>query len=74
LDRVHFISKVRFAEDAEFLTTIIASNPTRYTFRDYGMQGKFGDYTDLWDHDIDPDTIYVKIGPCNCGLAMTDCR
>jgi mRNA-degrading endonuclease YafQ of YafQ-DinJ toxin-antitoxin module len=63
LDRVHFISQVRFPEDAEFLTTIIESNPIRYTYRDFGMMGEFGDYSGLWDHDIEPDTIYVKIGP-----------
>lgn len=62
LDRVHFISQVRFPEDADFLSTIIESNPTRYTFRDFGMMNRFGNYTGLWDHDIDPDTIYIKIG------------
>jgi hypothetical protein len=62
VDRVHFISQVRFPEDADFLDTIIASNPTRYTFRDFGMMSRFGNYTGLWDHDIDPDTIYIKIG------------
>lgn len=62
LDRVHFISQVRFPEDADFLNTIIESNPTRYTFRDFGMMNRFGNYTGLWDHDIDPDTIYIKIG------------
>jgi hypothetical protein len=62
LDRVHFISQVRVEEDADFLTTIIDSNPMRYTFRDFGMMNRFGNYTGLWDHDIDPDTIYIKIG------------
>jgi hypothetical protein len=62
LDRVHFISQVRHPEDAQFLTTIIESNPNRYTYRDFGMMGEFGDYRGLWDHDIEPDTIYVKIG------------
>jgi hypothetical protein len=62
LDRVHFISQVRFPEDADFLSTIIESNPTRYTFRDFGMMNRFGNYTGLWDHDIDPDAIYIKIG------------
>lgn len=62
LDRVHFVSQVRYPEDAKFLTTIIESNPVRYTFRDFGMMGKFGNYTGLWDYDIDADTIYVKIG------------
>ena len=61
LDRVHFISQVRHKEDSDFLQTIIQSNP-RYTYRDFGMMEKFGNYTGLWDHDIEPDTIYVKIG------------
>ena len=63
LDRVHFISQVRHPEDHEFLKTILASNQRRYTYRDFGEMGRFGDYTGLWDHDIDPDTIYIKIGP-----------
>jgi len=62
LDRVHFISQVRHPEDADYLPRIIASNPQRYTYRDFGMMEKFGNYTGLWDHDIDPDTIYIKIG------------
>ena len=63
LDRVHFVSQVRHPEDAEFLQTIIESNPARYTYRDFGVMNEFGDYRGLWDHDIEPDTIYVKIGP-----------
>ena len=62
LDRVHFVSQVRHAEDALFLTTIVNSNPTRYTFRDHGTMGTFGDYTGLWDYDIDANTVYIKIG------------
>jgi len=62
LDRVHFVSQVRHEEDGEYLIRIIESNPSRYTYRDFGMMQKFGNYTGLWDHDIDPDTIYVKIG------------
>lgn len=62
LDRVHFISQVRHSEDAEFLKTIIESNPSRYTFRDFGTMEHFGDYTGLWDYDIEPDTMYLKIG------------
>jgi hypothetical protein len=62
LDRVHFLSQVRYPEDHEFLKTILASNPTRYTWRDFGEMGRFGDYTGLWDYDIDPDTMYIKIG------------
>lgn len=62
LDRVHFISQVRHPEDAEFLTTIIESNPNRYTYRDFGVMNEFGDYRGLWDHDIEADTIYLKIG------------
>jgi hypothetical protein len=26
------------------------------------MMEKFGNYTGLWDHDIEPDTMYIKIG------------
>lgn len=79
LDRVHFVSKTRHEEDAEYLRTIISSNPERYTFRDYGSMEHFGDYTGLWDNDIDPDTIYVKIGsPLRslnfCGLALIERR
>lgn len=59
---MHFISQVRTPEDAEYLSTIINSNPKRYTFRDMGRMEEFGDYRELWDHDIEPDTIYVKIG------------
>ena len=62
LDQVHFVSQVRHSEDHEFLKTILASNPSRYTYRDFGEIGRFGDYTGLWDHDIEPDTLYIKIG------------
>lgn len=62
LNGVHFISQVRNPEDAEFLETIIRSNPNRYTFRDMGMMQKFGDFTGFWDDDFDPDTVYIKIG------------
>jgi hypothetical protein len=62
LDRVHFISRVRHQEDAEYLDQIIDSNPGRYTFHDFGPEQHFGNYTGLWDQDIYPDTIYVKIG------------
>ena len=62
LDRVHFVSQVRHPEDADYLTKIIESNPSRYTYRDFGMMSTFGNYTGLWDHDIEPDTIYLKIG------------
>jgi hypothetical protein len=72
LDRVHFVSQVRFEEDAEYLTRIIQSNPIRYTYRDYGMMKQFGNYTGLWDHDIDPDTIYIKIGISQPRLANKD--
>jgi hypothetical protein len=65
LDRVHFISQVRTAEDAEFLKTIIQSNPRRYTFRDMGTMKEFGDFTGFWEDDLDPDTIYIKIGFCS---------
>jgi hypothetical protein len=62
LDRVHFVSQVRHPDDALYLTTIVNSNPTRYTFRDHGTMEEFGDYTGRWDHDIDANTVYVKIG------------
>ena len=62
LDRVHWISQVRQEPDAEYLETILQSNPLRYTSRDFGMMKEFGDYRGLWDHDIDPDTLYLKIG------------
>ena len=66
LDRVHFISRVRHPEDADYLATIVASNPTRYTSRNFGTMRRWGDYTGLWDHDIDPNTIYLKIGIFYC--------
>ena len=74
LDRVHFISQVRFPEDADFLSTIIESNPARYTYRDFGMMNRFGNYTGLWDHDIDPDTIYIKIGTPDLPLVIVIVR
>jgi hypothetical protein len=60
LDRVHFISRVRHQEDADFLNTIVDSNP-RYTCRDFGMMEGWN-FTAQWDHDIEPNTLYVKIG------------
>lgn len=62
LDRVHFISQVRTKEDFQYLKTIIQSNPTRYTFRDMGVMEAFGDFTGFWDDELDPDTIYFKMG------------
>ena len=62
LDRVHFICRIRHPEDKDFLMTIIRSNPTRYTFRDFGTMNEWGDFGGLWDHDIDADTLYIKIG------------